>query len=345
MPSLLRFSTVLPEHQVDASHMEAVGASWLSNDEVAREKFLRISTQSGVDTRRFSMPYESILSLNGLQHRAAQFEENGTQMLIEAIESTLKENDQDPAEVGALVFTSCSMPMIPSIDAKAILESSLPSDISRVPIYQHGCAGGVIGLGLGAKLSSLGKPVIVSSVELCSLVFQPKNQSGAHLVGAAIFADGAAATLISPEDSGVQILGTQSYLLPNSRHLMGYDIFDDGFHLRLDRALPNRLVHEAPAVLNQFLEKHEKQASDIDYWLFHPGGIKILEFLRETFSLSREQCHWSYDILRDHGNLSSATILYVVDAFLREEVMEPGQSALIMGIGPGLTIETVLLQA
>ena len=285
------------------------------------------------------MPYETILSLNGLEFRAKQFEAIGTQMLTNAIESTLEQHEQKPEDVGAIVFTSCSVPIIPSIDAAAVLKSSLSPSITRVPIYQHGCAGGVVGLSLGAKLSKLGKPVIVSSVELCSLVFQPRNHSGAHLVGAAIFADGAAATIISPDTGKLSVVGSESHLIPNSRHLMGYDIFDDGFHLRLDRSLPNMLVKEAPKVLSQFLSKHKKSPGDIDYWLFHPGGIKILEFLRETFSLSKEQACWSYDVLREHGNLSSATILYVVDAFIRDKATKTGSNALIMGIGPGLTLK------
>ncbi|MCB9030536.1 MAG: hypothetical protein H6619_05745, partial [Deltaproteobacteria bacterium] len=317
---------------------------WLHDDKQSQAKFLRINSQSGVKTRRFTQPYDNILALNGLENRAAQFETIGTQMLVEAIEKTLQENNQAPEDIGALVFTSCSVPLIPSIDAAAILKSSLSPEISRVPIYQHGCAGGVIGLSLGAKLSKLGKPVIVSSVELCSLVFQRNNHSGAHLVGAAIFADGAAATIVGGSASNLSIVDSQSYLLPNSRHLMGYDIFDDGFHLRLDRALPSMLVKEAPKIVNSFLAKHDKEVSDINFWLFHPGGIKILDFLMESFSLSHEQCHWSYDVLRDFGNLSSTTIHYVLDSFQRDDVLKPGQNALIMGIGPGLTVELILLE-
>lgn len=344
MPSISTVHTAVPDHRVTTKDLQAVSDSWLENDEVAQEKFLRISAHSGVSTRAFILPYPQILALNGLEHRAKRFEEFGTQLLTQAIQSALVNSACSAEEIGALIFTSCSVPMIPSIDAAAALACDLPATITRVPMYQHGCAGGVVGLALGAKLSKLGKPVLVTSVELCSLVFQPQNRSGAHLVGAAIFADGAAATIIQPEDGAITIVGSASQLLPNTRHLMGYDIFDDGFHLRLDRSLPSALVNEAPAIVRTFLETHGKQPSDIDYWLFHPGGVKILEFLRSTFSLSKEQCTWSYDVLHDHGNLSSATILYVIDAFTRSGALEPGQTALIMGIGPGLTVELILLQ-
>ena len=344
MTTLSSVSTILPQHNVDTEDLKQVSASWLAGDNSAQQKFLRISDHSGVDTRKFALPYDQILALNGMQYRAQQFEECGTRMLTDALERTLTEHDQNPDEIGALVFTSCSVPIIPSIDAAVILSSSLPNNISRVPIYQHGCAGGVVGLALGAKLSTLGKPVIVSSVELCSLVFQPKNHSGSHLVGAAIFADGAAATIVSPHAGKLSILGSESQLIPNSRHLMGYDIFDDGFHLRLDRALPSKLIEHAPNILNRFLHTHGKTPKNVDYWLFHPGGIKILNFLRDTFFLSHEQCCWSYDVLREHGNLSSATILYVLNAFIRDDALKAGQTALVMGIGPGLTIEMILIE-
>ena len=125
---------------------------------------------------------------------------------------------------------------------------------------------------------------------------------------------------------------------------MGYDIFDDGFHLRLDRSLPSVLVREAPKVVANFLDHFGKRESDIDYWLFHPGGIKILEFLKDTLHLSDAQCPWSFDVLREHGNLSSATILFVLETFLRHDVLQKGECAVVMGIGPGLTIEMILLE-
>ncbi len=133
--------------------------------------------------------------------------------------------------------------------------------------------------------------------------------------------------------------------MPDTRHLMGYDIFDDGFHLRLDRALPSALIAEAPAILDGFLARYGLQAGDVDYWLFHPGGIKILNFLRKTFDIELEQCHWSYDVLREHGNLSSATILYVLDQFLQDKQDREGKNTLVLGIGPGLTIEMILLRS
>ncbi|MEZ4754172.1 MAG: 3-oxoacyl-[acyl-carrier-protein] synthase III C-terminal domain-containing protein [Bdellovibrionota bacterium] len=344
MPSISSVQTSSPSIQVSKDQMLNIAEHWLQDDDEAKERLLRIIKGSGVENRKFTLPHETLLSLNGMSGRSKYFETQGTQHLGKVISDTLEIEKLSPAEISTLIFTSCSVPSIPSIDAKAITEGRLPSNISRVPIYQHGCAGGVVSLALGAKMASLGKPVIISSVELCSLVFQPGSHEGTQLVAAAIFADGAAAAVISPGEGEVNIVGSQSLLLEESRHLMGYDIFDDGFYLRLDRGLPTALANQAPTIVTEFLLKYELKKADINFWLFHPGGVKILDFLAKAFELNHAQCRWSYEILRDNGNMSSATILFVLQKFLAEQSLKPGERALVMGIGPGLTVELVLLE-
>jgi alkylresorcinol/alkylpyrone synthase len=146
------------------------------------------------------------------------------------------------------------------------------------------------------------------------------------------------------ENKGLAVVGHQSFLVPNSRHLMGYDIFDDGFHLRLDRELPKALASEAPEQVRRFLAQFGMTHEDINFWLFHPGGAKILDFLEETFALKSEQARWSRDVLREVGNLSSATILFVLKAFLDSKVAARGDKVLMVGVGPSLTIELILFE-
>jgi alkylresorcinol/alkylpyrone synthase len=336
--------TANPENVVTKEMLGGIGKEWLADDQEARSRFQRIVSGSGVSNRFFLTPYSEILALKGMQHRSEVFEEAGSDYLRRVFTETFSQEQCSPEDIASVIMTSCSVPAIPSIDARAILESGISPSVRRVPIYQHGCAGGVVSLGLGAEMTVPGKPVLISAVELCSLVFQPENHTGTQLVAAAIFADGAAAALISPEHGDVQILASQSFLLGDSRHLMGYDIFDDGFHLKLDRSLPTRLAHEAPEVVQHFLKEHKLTKEDISYWLFHPGGIKILNFLLDVFEIEQEKCHWAFDVLREYGNMSSATILFVLQKFLAEKLLCPGEKAVVMGIGPGLTVELVLLE-
>ncbi|RIL10475.1 MAG: hypothetical protein DCC75_04280 [Proteobacteria bacterium] len=342
MPSLSEIHTVLPNHGVPQSQLGEIGEIWLKDDPDALEKFVRISGNSGVKQRYFSLPYQEILSLNGLGRRAELFGLHGGRLLSQVVDAALSETQAE--QIGHFIFTSCSVPLIPSIDAAVVLESRLPRTVARIPIYQHGCAGGVVALALASKLAALGKPVLVSAVELCSLVFQPQDHAGAQLVGAAIFGDGAAALVVEPQGGQIEIVDAESYLISDSRHLMGYDIFDDGFYLRLDRSLPQALVQEAPRRVADFLSKNGLAIGDIDYWLFHPGGVRILEFLEEALDLQRDQCRWSREVLSEVGNLSSASVLFVLKRFMEAGQLSYGERALMLGIGPGLTIETVLME-
>jgi len=265
-------------------------------------------------------------------------------MLSQVITTSLSENNLPPESVDAIVFTSCSVPLIPSIDAAAAARVGLRPDISRVPIYQHGCAGGVVGLNLGNKFAQLGMTTLVCSVELCSLVFHPKCTDGPNLVGASIFADGAACAVIKPESNAIKIINSHSELLPDSRHLMGYDLSDQGFHLRLDRQLPKELLDHVPAIADKFLKQNGISFDQVKHWLFHPGGIKILNLLESRLEIPPAQAIWARDVLSKNGNMSSATIFFVIDEFIRSHQAKPGDNALIVGIGPGLTVELVLLQ-
>lgn len=344
MPSIRSLETMSPAYKVSKSEIPEVANVWLANDELSKEKYKRISSNSGVENRYYIQPWQETLKLGGLEARTSIFEEMGEPLLRSAVNKALETSSIDPADIGYLLFTSCSVPVIPSIDAKVILNTNLPRTINRLPIFQHGCVGGVVGLSMGSRLAQLGKPVIVTSLELCSLVFQGNNTAGSQLVGASIFADGAAAMIIDPGQGEINFVDSMSYLIPDSRHLMGYDIHDDGFHLRLDRNLPSVLTKEAPQLVNAFLAKHELTTKDVDYWLFHPGGKKILDYFEETFELEKERCCWARDVLRDNGNMSSATILFVMKRFMETSKLEKGQKALVVGIGPGLTIELVLFE-
>lgn len=344
MPSIVAVATALPETRYTLDDVARAGARWLADDPDAAKRFDRFLRASETDERYFSLPLEAVLSLGGMSKRNAVFEEFGPLLGQEALARALQLGKRQPDEIGALIFTSCSCPSIPAIDGLIIERTGLSRTVSRVPIYQHGCAGGVIGLELACDLAVSKKLVALTSVELCSLVFQPENHRAAQLVGSAIFADGAAAALVSAEDRGLVFVDRCSFLLPETRHLMGYDIFDDGMHLRLDRDLPHALAEAAPRKVAEFLARNGLGVDGVGYWLFHPGGVKILDFLEQSFSLRSEQSRWSREVLRSVGNLSSATILFVLKSFLEARVMSRGEYALMMGIGPGLTIELVLFR-
>ncbi len=341
--------TALPEYSYSSEELRVAAAVWLGRNSDTLKLYERLSSSAGITRRNFIIPVKEITRLNGLQGRAEIFGREGVNLGAQAIADLFTETGFDPGSLEALVFSSCSVPVIPSIDAGMIDQLSLPRNMQRIPVFQHGCAGGVVGLSIGRRLAESGASTLVSSVELCSLVYQGKDLSGTNLVGSALFADGAGAMLLNSvkhesDAKGHLVLDTASHLIPNSSQLMGYDILDDGFHLRLSRDLPQTVAKMLPDVLYGFLAKHKLKPDDISHWLFHPGGVKILNFLEQDLNLPRSKTHYAWDVLQSCGNMSSATIFFVMEKFINDKEYKDGDYSLVVGIGPGLTLEASLLR-
>jgi len=344
MASIRAVCTAVPKHCYSNEAILAAANIWLRDHPDEMTLFERFVGSSQSDRRFFCRTLDQILEFNGMRHRAAIFEEEGVEVGVRSLRDACREAEIDSAELGTFIFTSCTSPVIPSIDASLISALPLDRSISRIPIYQHGCAGGVVGLSLANKFAQAGSKVVLTSVELCSLGFQSKNHTASNLVGSALFGDGAASVVVTPEDSGLVFLDSQSILTTGSRHLMGYDIHDDGAHLRLDKELPAFLAKHVPQLVPAFLGRHGLSTSDIRWWLFHPGGVKILNALENAFSLEPHQACWARDVLRNFGNLSSASILFVTSEFLKSGVCRERDLVLMVGVGPGLTVELILFE-
>lgn len=337
-------STELPKNAYSKHDIAKVGATWLREQSYERELFERFVSSSQISQRYFALTLDQILALGGPRERAVLFQSEGRPLLKAAIKQLLARCSTSAEEIDHLVFTSCSAPVIPSIDAGVVDDLELRRTINRVPVYQHGCAGGVVGLALASRLVKPNERAIVSSVELCSLVYQAGDLSGGNLVGSAIFGDGAAAVLLDGSGRGLRIVAAQSHLVPDSAFLMGYGIEDDGVHLRLDRTLPQALSQQAPRFIRSFLAGHGLTSKDISWWLFHPGGVKVLAVFQDALGIRRDQSCWAWDILERYGNMSSASILFVLDSFLQSGLAKSGDKVCMLGVGPGLTIEAILFE-
>lgn len=344
MSSIQTIATALPPHRYDTARLLQESQPWLADLPSEREKFERFMRSTRTDTRYFAFPVERILQFRGQRERAALFESNGTPLGERSLQAAIDGAGLTADQLGTLIFTSCSCPVIPSIDGLLIERLGLSPHIHRAPIYQYGCAGGVAGLGLASRMAESGHTVALTSVELCSLVFHENDHSTGHLVGSALFGDGSATAIVSPNNSGLTFKAAQSTLLPGTRYLMGYDIHDDGSHLRLAKELPDVLAEKVPQIVSRFLAEQSITSAAVDWWLFHPGGIKILDLLERTFCKDAGRSRWSREILRDVGNLSSATVLFVLKRFLDEGAYSKGDNVVLLGIGPGLTVELVLFQ-
>jgi alkylresorcinol/alkylpyrone synthase len=199
-------------------------------------------------------------------------------------------------------------------------------------------AGGPVG-------GSPGSNAVVVAVELPRLTFQRGDASQANLVSCALFGDGSAAALVTSRAiPGAQILDTEGHLFPNSLDAMGFDLRDSGFHMVLSRDVPDLLRAEIGEVVGAFLARHSLTLDQLGAFLLHPGGKKILYNLEQDLGIARDKTAPSWDVLRDYGNLSSATVLFVLNEWLMRRRLSGGAYGLMAGFGPGLTAELLLLR-
>jgi alkylresorcinol/alkylpyrone synthase len=335
--------TALPKYSCDNQAIEWAGNEWLGESS-ERDLFLRFVRSSQTQKRFFVRPVEKILNYAGQEERALIFEEEAPKLGTESAAQAIKTAKISATDISSFVFTSCTCPSIPSVDGQIVENLQLNNSISRVPVYQFGCAGGVQGLALASKLAGTTQHVLLTSVELCSLIYHRNDHSAGHLVGAAIFGDGSASVVVGPSNQGLEFISSRSFLIPKTRHLMGYNIYDDGAHLRLDKKLPEVLSSVVEGIVEDFLNDNELSFKEINSWLFHPGGKKILDQLEKIFSLKAEQSLWSRTILSKFGNLSSSTVLFVIKEYLETAKYKIGDFVLLIGIGPGLTLEMILFR-
>ncbi len=251
--------------------------------------------------------------------------------------------------MGALFFTSVTGISSPSIDALLINRMGLPQNIKRVPIFGLGCVAGAAGIARAADYVRAypGQAAALVSVELCSLTLQRDDLSVANLISSGLFADGSAAVVVAGEDlevTGPQILKTRSVFYPQTEEMMGWNVSEKGFRITLSPEVPVLIREHLGHDVDAFLSDHGYQRSDIKSWVLHTGGPKVLEATATALDLHNGQLDASWDCLRKVGNLSSASVLVVLEDVMRNRRPEPGSLGLLAAMGPGFCSELVLLR-
>ena len=241
----------------------------------------------------------------------------------------------------AIVTVSSTGIAAPSLDA--ILANRLPfsADVTRLPIFGLGCGGGVLGLARGAALVCAGyRNVLVLVVELCTLTFRRFDRTPGNIVATALFADGAAAALIGEGDGpAITCVGERTW--PATLDVMGWDIENDGFGVVFSREIPAIIRREFRPAVDEFLAKHGMTVADVDAFVCHPGGAKVLAALQESLDLPAEALAPAADVLREYGNMSSASVLFVLERMYRPG----GGRYLLSALGPGFTAAFLVLES
>ncbi|MFL5801365.1 MAG: type III polyketide synthase [Roseiflexaceae bacterium] len=308
---------------------------------------LSIFDNAQVERRYSVFPIEYMLRPRSLTRTNAEYQEHALALARQVAQDCLAQAGVQPAEVDFLISVSCTGYMIPSLDAYLIGDLGLRPNVRRLPITELGCIGGAMALSRARELVRAfpGASALVITVELPTLTLQRDDYSQANLVSCALFGDGAAAALVTSRDTpGAQILDTAAHLFPDSLGAMGFDLRDGGFHMVLSRDVPDLIRDQIGEVITTFLAQHGLTLEQLAAFLLHPGGKKILNNLEERLGIARDKTAPSWDVLRDYGNLSSATLLFVLREWLTNRRPGAGAYGLMAGFGPGLSAELLLLR-
>src|SRR5277367_3353497 len=342
-------ASALPEHQYDQRVLlSALQRHW--GPKVDNHVFrVRLEARVGVNTRHLALPIEEYYELKTWGKANNHWIEVATDLGEKAICGALTRAGFAPSDLGAIFFVSITGISSPSIDARLVNRMSLPVNIKRVPIFGLGCVAGAAGISRAADyvLAYPKQVAAVLSVELCSLTLQREDISIANIISSGLFGDGAAAVLVSGAErtaDGPEILATRSVFYPNSEHVMGWDISEKGFSIVLSREVPEVVEDHLASDVDAFLEEQGLTRPDIGSWVLHTGGPRILEATAAALELPEGALSASWDCLRRTGNLSSASVLFVLEEVMMKRRPKPGTYSILAAMGPGFCSELVLLR-
>lgn len=312
-------------------------------------KLLRVFETAGIDRRALSKPLEWFKSEKSFQEKNDVYINLALELSATALERLLKRNNLAPTDIDHLLFVSTTGLATPSIDARLIGRLGFRSNIRRTPIWGLGCAGGALGLARARDIL-LGAPrakLLLVNVELCSLTFNFRDFSRSNLVAAALFSDAVTAALVTGADSeisGAKIIDSAETTWPDSLDIMGWNMCNDGMQVVFSQRIPQIVEENMRQCVDSFLRSSSAKIEDVDHILLHPGGRKVLEAYCQALEIPPQRLAISCEVLRKYGNCSSASVMLVLEEFLRRKNYDAGDLALISALGPGFSAGNVLLK-
>ncbi len=357
MSYVLAVGTALPPYEVSQDEAATFALRHFEGRLDRHSQLMSIFTNARIAKRHFvaplewfSVPHHSLKERNDLYICSAEA------LGLAAARQALDNANISPHEVDFIVFVSTTGLATPSMDARLIAKLGMRATTKRLPVWGLGCAGGVAGLARAAEFvyAFPDKLALLVSVETCSITFQFHDFSKKNFVATAIFADGAAAAIVggaewvrrngSAGGTMLQYVASHSHIFPNSEHVMGWDVVDTGLSVVFAPEIPARIARDMRPVVGDFLDECRLGLGDLSHYVLHPGGARVIEAYREAFELSEIALQSSSEVLRECGNMSSPTVLFVLQRALQANSIEPGQYALVGALGPGFSSELVLLK-
>lgn len=349
MPKLISIATAVPDNKITQADAKAFASELFGAQMGDISRLLPLFDNTGITMRYFVSPPEWFKEDHSLEEKNRLYIEAATELGAQASRKLFEENGISPDQIDYIIYINSTGLATPTIDARLINVLGLKKNIRRTPIWGLGCAGGSAGLA-HAYHYLIGHPherVLVVAVELCGLTFIPDDFSKSNLVACALFGDGAAAALLFGDEvdqDGLSIMGTQSMFYPDSLNVMGWNIVSRGMQVVFDKKIPDIVLQYAAKDLKTFLDNHHLQQNDIEQYLYHPGGVKVLESYLKAFAVTDDYFKFSKNVLSNYGNMSSVTVLFVIQHYLKQHGINNPGYGIISSLGPGFCSESLLVK-
>jgi alkylresorcinol/alkylpyrone synthase len=316
------------------------------------ERMINVFDNSMIEMRHFSQPKEWATKTHGFRERNELYVKNVCTLSSEAAHNCIKEINAQFSDFDHIIFVSSTGISTPSIDALLINELKLNCHIKRTPIWGLGCVGGAVGLSRAFEYARAypSGTVLLIAVEICSLAFQRDDYSKSNIIATSLFSDGAAGAVVVGkghelfERGGISFIDSLSTTFPNSVDVMGWEVVETGFKVIFSRDIPTIVRKYVRPNIMELLYRHKLSLGDIKHFITHPGGLKVIGAYEESLGLPSGSLELSRKVLREHGNMSSPSVLYVLKEFLRSGEYSSGDYGLISALGPGFSSEIILFQ-
>lgn len=348
MSFIIGAHTAFPKHRYSQENiLEVLCAAWPDHAEVLQ----RLRKTSGVENRNLVMPLEKYRGIGGFETRNSLYIQEMLGVLEQAVLGLQEKTAFAWSDLCAIVSTTITGIAVPSLDARLMNRLPIPKNILRTPLFGLGCMGGVSSLNRAHDILKAypDKLALVLATEACSLTFQLNDASMQNFVATSLFGDGSAAVLLAGDQhplakkANLKIQGVAASFYPDSERIMGWDMVDSGFKIVLSGNVPDIVRSNVGTDVSGFLEKFHLQTSDIKNIISHPGGPKVLKALAEVLDRPDSSFQHSWDSLRDQGNLSSVSVLNVLQRSMETKTMHSGPT-LALAMGPAFNSELILME-
>lgn len=343
--SLLSLATAVPPHVIEQSEAKVRARAAFGGKKALFDRLSGVFDNAGIARRHIVAPQDWYVHSHGWHDRNAVYLEASEKLFIDVATAAIEKAGLKPHEIDGVVAVSTTGIATPSLEARVGARIGLRDNVRRVPVFGLGCAGGVNGLALAARLATAepGSVWLFVTVETCSISIRLDSDDPAAVVATALFGDGAAAAVVTTGlHSLAHITGSTEKLWPDTLRIMGWDVEDPGLAVVFDRAIPPFIEAELGATVDSMCKELGIRRDEIDRFCCHPGGVKVIDAIESALELNQGELNLEREVLRDYGNMSAPTVLFVLERLLERGLP---QRVMMTAFGPGFTCAGLLLEA